>query len=188
MSKHRRPAVQTAAFVFDNATSVEDCAGAGRAVEGAAAAAGVALAPPLRGARALQRRFRFCGCKLISDRASKYKLLPVEFGVVLLQYDLAHQWNVEFVHNQFTKHSLVQVPLTEPYFVLGRVEEIGEVERVRVYDRTTRLSILLTAPGRSVLGGYRELLLWARCAFSDRILHSRMPLDPTHVRFKRPCA
>jgi hypothetical protein len=26
-----------------------------------------------------------------------------------------------------------------------------------------------------------------RCAFSDRILHSRMPLDPTHVRFKRTC-
>jgi hypothetical protein len=24
----------------------------------------------------------------------------------------------------------------------------------------------------------------ARCAFSDRILHSRMPLDPTHVRLK----
>jgi hypothetical protein len=27
----------------------------------------------------------------------------------------------------------------------------------------------------------------ARCAFSDRILHSRMPLDPTHVRCKRTC-
>jgi hypothetical protein len=27
----------------------------------------------------------------------------------------------------------------------------------------------------------------ARCAFSDRILHSRMPLDPTHVRSKRTC-
>jgi hypothetical protein len=26
-----------------------------------------------------------------------------------------------------------------------------------------------------------------RCAFSDRILHSRMPLDPTHVRLKRTC-
>jgi hypothetical protein len=26
-----------------------------------------------------------------------------------------------------------------------------------------------------------------RCAFSDRSLHSRMPLDPTHVRFKRTC-
>jgi hypothetical protein len=25
----------------------------------------------------------------------------------------------------------------------------------------------------------------ARCAFSDRILHSRMPLSPTHVRVKR---
>jgi hypothetical protein len=24
-----------------------------------------------------------------------------------------------------------------------------------------------------------------RCAFSDRNLHSRMPLDPTHVRLKR---
>jgi hypothetical protein len=24
-----------------------------------------------------------------------------------------------------------------------------------------------------------------RCAFSDRILHSRMPLDPTHVRLKQ---
>jgi hypothetical protein len=26
-----------------------------------------------------------------------------------------------------------------------------------------------------------------RCAFSDIILHSRMSLDPTHVRFKRTC-
>jgi ubiquitin-activating enzyme E1 len=26
-----------------------------------------------------------------------------------------------------------------------------------------------------------------RCAFSDRNLHSRMPLDPTHVRLKRTC-
>jgi hypothetical protein len=26
-----------------------------------------------------------------------------------------------------------------------------------------------------------------RCAFSDRILHSRMPWDPTHVRLKRTC-
>jgi hypothetical protein len=26
-----------------------------------------------------------------------------------------------------------------------------------------------------------------RCAFSDRILHSRMPLDPTHVCWKRTC-
>jgi hypothetical protein len=26
-----------------------------------------------------------------------------------------------------------------------------------------------------------------RCAFSDRKLHSRMPLDPTHVRLKRTC-
>jgi hypothetical protein len=26
-----------------------------------------------------------------------------------------------------------------------------------------------------------------RCAFSDRIVHSRMPLDPTHVRFKQTC-
>jgi hypothetical protein len=27
----------------------------------------------------------------------------------------------------------------------------------------------------------------ARCAFSDRILHSRMPLDPTHVCLKHTC-
>jgi hypothetical protein len=27
----------------------------------------------------------------------------------------------------------------------------------------------------------------ARCAFSDRILHSRMPLDPMHVRLKQTC-
>jgi hypothetical protein len=26
-----------------------------------------------------------------------------------------------------------------------------------------------------------------RCAFSDRNLHSRMSLDPPHVRFKRTC-
>jgi hypothetical protein len=26
-----------------------------------------------------------------------------------------------------------------------------------------------------------------RCAFSNRILHSRMPLDPTHVRLKQTC-
>jgi acylaminoacyl-peptidase len=28
---------------------------------------------------------------------------------------------------------------------------------------------------------------YARCAFFGRNLHSRMPLDPTHVRFKRTC-
>jgi hypothetical protein len=27
----------------------------------------------------------------------------------------------------------------------------------------------------------------ARCSFSDRSLHSRMPLDPTHVRVKQTC-
>jgi hypothetical protein len=27
----------------------------------------------------------------------------------------------------------------------------------------------------------------ARCAFSDRNLHSRMPLDPKHVRLKQTC-
>jgi hypothetical protein len=27
----------------------------------------------------------------------------------------------------------------------------------------------------------------ARCAFSDRNLHARLPLDPTHVRLKRTC-
>jgi hypothetical protein len=30
-------------------------------------------------------------------------------------------------------------------------------------------------------------LSFVRCAFFDRILHSMMPLDPTHVRFKRTC-
>jgi hypothetical protein len=28
-------------------------------------------------------------------------------------------------------------------------------------------------------------LMWVRCTFFDRNLHSRMPLDPTHVRLKR---
>jgi hypothetical protein len=28
-----------------------------------------------------------------------------------------------------------------------------------------------------------DLIMGARCAFSDKQLHSRMPLDPTHVRF-----
>jgi hypothetical protein len=33
---------------------------------------------------------------------------------------------------------------------------------------------------------YAAPTMWsARCAFSDRNLHSRMPLDPTHVRLKR---
>jgi acyl-CoA reductase-like NAD-dependent aldehyde dehydrogenase len=27
-------------------------------------------------------------------------------------------------------------------------------------------------------------IVYVRCAFSDRNLHSRMPLDPTHVRLK----
>jgi dynein heavy chain len=34
----------------------------------------------------------------------------------------------------------------------------------------------------------KALYSWdARCAFSDRNLHSRMPSDPTHVRLKRTC-
>jgi hypothetical protein len=32
-----------------------------------------------------------------------------------------------------------------------------------------------------------DSILVVRCTFSDRILHSRMPLDPTHVCFKRTC-
>jgi hypothetical protein len=32
---------------------------------------------------------------------------------------------------------------------------------------------------------YFQTLVW--CAFSNRILHSRMPLDPTQVRLKRTC-
>jgi hypothetical protein len=32
-----------------------------------------------------------------------------------------------------------------------------------------------------------DLLEGVRCAFSDRNLQSRMPLDPTHVRLKRTC-
>jgi hypothetical protein len=30
-------------------------------------------------------------------------------------------------------------------------------------------------------------ITFVRCAFSNRILHSMMPLDPTHVRLKRTC-
>jgi hypothetical protein len=37
-----------------------------------------------------------------------------------------------------------------------------------------------SAGGKADSGG-------VRCAFFDRNLHSRMPLDPTHVRFKRTC-
>jgi hypothetical protein len=35
--------------------------------------------------------------------------------------------------------------------------------------------------------GLIAFVAMVRCAFSDRILHSRMPLDPTHVRWKRSC-
>jgi serine/threonine protein kinase len=39
---------------------------------------------------------------------------------------------------------------------------------------------------------FKEFLIWfsghmVRCAFFGRNLHSRMPLDPTHVRLKRTC-
>jgi hypothetical protein len=32
-----------------------------------------------------------------------------------------------------------------------------------------------------------DLIYNVRCAFSDRNLHARMPLDPTHVRLKQTC-
>jgi hypothetical protein len=35
--------------------------------------------------------------------------------------------------------------------------------------------------------GGAMVLAYARCAFSDRSLHSMMKLDPTHVRMKRSC-
>jgi hypothetical protein len=41
---------------------------------------------------------------------------------------------------------------------------------------------------RMVVAGMVVLqVCWVRCAFFDRDLHSRMPLDPTHVRLKRTC-
>jgi hypothetical protein len=44
--------------------------------------------------------------------------------------------------------------------------------------------------GRVGLVGFKrhtDQVAFVRCAFPDRNLHSRMPLDPTHVRFKRTC-
>jgi hypothetical protein len=41
-----------------------------------------------------------------------------------------------------------------------------------------------TKLGKCLLDSDRKVYE-VRCAFSDRILHSRMPLDPTHVRLKR---
>jgi hypothetical protein len=38
--------------------------------------------------------------------------------------------------------------------------------------------------GTTGLVPIEEISGCARCAFSDRNLHSRMPLDPTHVRLK----
>jgi hypothetical protein len=49
---------------------------------------------------------------------------------------------------------------------------------------------LLEAVSAAVRDGGGKLVVVvvsAQCAFSNRILHSRMPLDPTHVRFKRTC-
>jgi hypothetical protein len=48
-----------------------------------------------------------------------------------------------------------------------------------------RMHSFYTAP--YVTFWFHLTLNMVRCAFTDRNLHSRMPLDPTHVRFKRTC-
>ena len=118
------PPVQESEFAFAN-----DLKG-GRGNNGGAAAAAAAAAAA-GGGGSLEHRFRFSGCKLAADRTTKYRFIPAEFGVVLLQYDEDHQGNVDFIREQFTAHTLVQVPLNESYFVLAKVEEIGAIERVR---------------------------------------------------------
>ena len=134
------PAVQETEFAFAN-----DLGGGA----GGGGAGGTAIVPtPDR-----EHRFRFSGCKLAADRTSKYRFIPAEYGVVLLQYDDDHQGNVDFIREQFTAHSLVRVPTNEPYFVLAKVEEIGTLERVHVYDRTTKVTVLLTEPRARGSGG-----------------------------------
>jgi hypothetical protein len=41
--------------------------------------------------------------------------------------------------------------------------------------------------GKVETSGLSLFALSARCAFFDRNVHSRLPLDPTHVRVKQTC-
>jgi hypothetical protein len=56
------------------------------------------------------------------------------------------------------------------------------------YANKVNLGEILSTFLESAAGvGYSEMVAFVRCAFSDRNLHSRMPLDPTPARLKRTC-
>jgi hypothetical protein len=80
----------------------------------------------------------------------------------------------------FARSSVMRVtngiPLGSPLPLTAVI--INYVESLK--DMVTRDSMGCVAyNGKIVIvGGF------VRCAFSDRNLHSRMPLDPTHVRLK----
>jgi hypothetical protein len=54
------------------------------------------------------------------------------------------------------------------------------IRRDKLWVTCTHSKTVGTVPGDE----FRVRLHWVRCAFSDRNLQSRMPLDPTHVRLK----
>jgi cleavage and polyadenylation specificity factor subunit 3 len=56
------------------------------------------------------------------------------------------------------------------------------VSNTMAHDIKDEPESIETLDGRKIK---RKIGAW--CAFSGRCLHSRMPLDPTHVRFKRTC-
>jgi hypothetical protein len=79
--------------------------------------------------------------------------------------------NVHVIPVTNLRHLLVDV-LVEKGFI------------VKPVFQQNRILLFLSAPIK-VLMEQAEGLKLVRCAFSDRNLQSRMPLDPTHVRLKR---
>ena len=106
----------------------------------------------------------------MADKAARFRLLPTEFGVVLLSCDAPPDVerggtqqrsnpHLTFIQQQFTRDSLVRMCPDKDYFVLARVEEIGPVERVKVFDRTIKVCITVADPAQRA-AGYRDLVLW----------------------------
>jgi hypothetical protein len=67
-----------------------------------------------------------------------------------------------------------------PQRVFTRFKEIKKASYPAIEEEEAEHSVALQTLCLAIFDA-----IMARCAFSDGNLHSRMPLDPTHVRLKR---
>ena len=65
--------------------------------------------------------------------------------------------------------TLVQLPDNDQAFLLARIDEIGPIEHIQVYDRTRQCTIQLADPQGGP--GARELILWDEQVNAPAYLH-----------------